>query len=376
MSLEDDLFQKKNVVIVGNTSGHHSYIKVLIQLLDNSSLTLIINEVMEQILHDTIKNAPNVLRTIVITGTEVFTEDIKAIINDADGVVFDEPFSLVELKALMFRKIHAPFYLTVHNCNSWFFPRYGHSPKQILVSYLRKRIMRKTHNVIVMNSNIRDFLREKKIRKNVLVIPFDYEKNVSPAIVRESDDPRLRVIVPGTVSNKRDYNKILDIYYRDQFRDTTTLELLGPPVGEYGKKILKRCKEIVSEGYDIVYYETDQTSLPKEIWLDGLSRADVILTVFDIDYTTIDKQHEVYGLTKDTGLSYLALTQAKAAIMPSAYRAPREIASQILPYDTVEEIPGIIMKLIQNPEILTDYKKQAALNASLMNMNSIREQNA
>jgi hypothetical protein len=79
---------------------------------------------------------------------------------------------------------------------------------------------------------------------------------------------------------------------------------------------------MIGAGYDIEVYDT---FIPQEVIDKEIEMADLLLSVFDVNYRTIDNQWEVYGTTKVTALAYLALIHAKVAILPSTYGLPREM---------------------------------------------------
>lgn len=370
-AVEDSLSPVKHIVIISNVASHHLYILVLLRIFQDNRITLFINPRMEPALRDGIRTHGNVGSIIPILKKQPFPEEVKREISSADIIILDEPYSFAELIRLALLKVTPRFYLTVYNCTSWFFPRYSLSVKQSLSSLLRTLIIRKMRNIIVMSGNIQAYLREKRVPKNIVYVPFDYPSPSSLTMNRNVSGKKLRVVVPGFVSQHRDYDAILEVFRCGRFRETVTLVLLGPPVDAYGTRIIGKCKEMVSEGFDIEFYEQYPS---REKFDSEIDRADVLLTVFDLSYTTVDGQREIFGTTKETGVPFLALTHAKAAILPSKYRSPMEMSSQIIPYTEPGDIPRIIERIIQNPDILSEYQERAVQNALRVDLEPIRKQ--
>jgi hypothetical protein len=358
-----------NVVLVSNVSNHHLYMNVLLRIFRDDRVTLAVHPRQIPALRECIESQGNVDEIVPIAGKHPFTPFVRSAIARADIVVLDEPYSFPELFRFALLKTGPGFHLTVYNCNSWFFPRYFPAPGECASSLLRSLVVRKMPNVIVMSGNVRRYLVGREVRQNVIDIPFEFPPEGFTPRDRGRTEGRLRVTVPGYVSRHRDYDAILDVFRGGNLKDTITLVLLGPPDGDYGRRILSRCGEMIAGGYDIEFFE----HLPSRETFDGeIDRADILLTVFDLPYTTVDRQIEVFGTSKETGVPFLAWAHAKPALLPASYPFPEEMASQLIPFATPGDIPGILARMVLDPGFLREYRERAVRNAATADIAVLR----
>jgi hypothetical protein len=358
------------VVLIGSAPNHHSYFRVLMRVFRGKHITLIISPELEAELASDIRERGNAETILRGSKEKLFTPAVRDSIEHAGIVVLDEPFTFARLAEAAFRRMPAAPHLTVHNVNSWFFPRYSLSPKQNLGAMLRTRIIEKTRSVIVVGSSVRDYLAGRGVRQNILYVPFDFPSRI-PENVPRSAFERLRVAVPGTVSARRDYDAMLDSFRTERSRGRAELVLLGAPSGEYGARILRRCADMRSEGYAIRWFER---FLSTDGFEREIARTDILLSAFDISYRTIDGQIEIYGMTKETGISFLAYTHALPVILPAAYHPPAEIASQVIPCHDTRDLAEIIGRLAENPAALEPYRERARTNTRSALLEPIRSQ--
>ncbi len=288
---------------------------------------------------------------------------IRPHLKRADLIVFDEPFTfrIMATFLILSLRLSAPMVLSIHNLHTWFFPRLVARPKALAKTLLRKALTMRFRHFLVIGSNILDYAHKRLPGRDFLYVPFGIpEADCPPPADAASAGERLKVVIPGSVNRRRDYDWLVDSLERGQrLKDCVEITLLGRPLDEYGHKILERCQRLRELGWAL---ETFPDFVPRKEYHRRLCEADVLLSVFDIRYRTADGQEEIYGQSKETGVSYLALSYAKPLIAPAEFVPLHEIEGQVLPYDQPEAILDLLADIASGRFDLSPYRSRAWAN--------------
>lgn len=180
------------------------------------------------------------------------------------------------------------------------------------------------------------------------------------------DQNPVEVTVSGrVVENVRDYDQVLNVF-EDVFAthgDDVALTILGRPVGDYGDRIVDRCRDLESRGYTATAY-TDW--VPPAEFDRVLERSDVLLNpIYLVEETTREPAPDEYrSRTKGTGVLFDALKRGKPLILPEGFVVDSMLEGSTMTYDTDTELRQTIETLADDPETLTTLREQAADNAS------------
>ena len=251
--------------------------------------------------------------------------------------------------------------VTIHNANTWLRSRPNSTVKGWVKFLIRRFILSKTNCVVVCSENIKSFLeKDKGCRKRVIVMPF--------MLTYDSYNPggeingKFTICIPGVVSESRkNYTKYLDILIDNprMFR----LVLLGrfkyESVSENFKRKLTFAR---SKGAEIILF-SEFISLQEYDF--QLSQCDLISADIVVNYTGTEDYEEVYGVSKDSGVSYNMISNRKPGLFNSGFKNLISLNSSTMYYDSKEDLEQIILSLKENGALLADLKVEA-------NKNSIR----
>lgn len=171
------------------------------------------------------------------------------------------------------------------------------------------------------------------------------------------DNP-IRFTVPGHIqSQRRNYDVVLDVFAGlfEQFGDKIELQLLGTSSGEYGKRILSRCDELVDAGYNLMTY-TDW--IPIDEFESGLRRSHFILSPLRKEIKK-GLVRERYGVSKGSGNVLDAIRTATPLIVPDHFTLADEIVEATITYQNREELRERIESLVDDRDWRMGLQNQA-----------------
>jgi len=178
----------------------------------------------------------------------------------------------------------------------------------------------------------------------------------------------VRVVVPGMISSRRNYDGLLDAICQEDLKDKVELVLLGQPNGTYGNEILIKAKFLIQQGYKIFYWSKyiDNESFDLEI-----RNAHILFSYFESNYFTNNGQVEVYGVSKETGIALLMYNKAKVGILPASFKQMKSIQNQTITYSTLNELKDILLEVYDGSQDLNELQSNAIANALSMDINNI-----
>lgn len=184
-------------------------------------------------------------------------------------------------------------------------------------------------------------------------------------------DGKVRFAVPGRISdNRRNYDFLLDVFEKlfSKHKKIMELYLLGEPIGNYGKKIFARCKNLIEKGYQIYCPEG---YVPVHFLENNMRKVDVIISPLRLCYRS-GTVTEIYTVTKGTGIFSDSIKYAKPCIVPNSYNIADEVKTSYLTYKDGEELQRILESLIVDDRKLKKFKKEALLNSQKFSLKNMR----
>lgn len=197
--------------------------------------------------------------------------------------------------------------------------------------------------------------------------PYAYDEE-SARRAPDGDDGPVRFTVSGrVVENVRDYDEVLDVFetvFAARGEDVA-LDVLGRPVGDYGDRVMERCRALDERGFPVTYYP-DTDWIPTEEFDRVLRRSDVLLNpIYLVEETTREPApDEIRGTTKGTGVLFDALKHGKPLILPEGFTVAPMIDGATETYDTGPELREVVEGFLDDPERLRDRKRAARENAA------------
>ncbi len=284
-------------------------------------------------------------------------------INDANAKRLDVLVALSAqntLVALSFARIKTPFWITVHNLNSWFPPHFipSFGPKVLIRRLLQRRLLAKAKGLIVGSDNLRTSLLERNLasRYPVLVVPFAPIHQVKPtSSVVASEDRPPTIVYPGVVAyDRKRYEVFLSLA---KIFSEMNFVFLGK---DYSGALAKKVKEysLNSTSSNVVFFES---YVPPEEFHKWLGRASLLFTDFR-DNVRIMGALEQYGRTKDAGISHLMVAHGLPALVSANFKNLDILKGATLYFSTVEEATHHLNSLFYDGQL--SLYKDAAMRAA------------
>ncbi len=260
--------------------------------------------------------------------------------------------------ALKFIEILSPSktLLWIRNINFWFqmgtryklFKRPRSPHHKVMLD-----VAGKADYLVVESDTLERFLRKKTNEKyKTVIFPYSiYETNLQGS----GDEGKLTISLPGYIEeSRRDYRLALSAFAKvspTQFK----LKILGQARDGYGEQIIKQAQQLVSEGYQISFLDTPDR------FEEEIINSDVIFAPLNVNtgYSGID---EVYGKSKESGVTYDVVRYSKPAVFPYEMDLPAELSECVLKYSSEEQLVKIFNELCDKEYY--DRLKTKALEAS------------
>ncbi len=224
--------------------------------------------------------------------------------------------------------------------------------------FIRKRTLPRFDGMWVENKDAYNYAISVGYKRKIACSPLLF---YTGKIQRHEYSDKLKCITIGTLNDhRRDYNGLLDVFEKlfDSGRKDITLTLLGSPVDRKGFQIIDRCRKLIEKGLDINFYTE---YVPEEIVNKKISSADIIINP---NYVTM------YGVGT-FGAIMKAMQFAKPGIYPVNSLHHEDLISSSLFYNKIEELPGIIENLLNNPDILKRLSKNAIVNSEKFSLDKV-----
>ena len=265
--------------------------------------------------------------------------------------------------------------VSVHNLNSWFRPNMRLSIKQIMDIRHKNAIIKLSDAINVFDEKLKNYMSENfKYTKNIFTIPFQIYKEESYRRENPLGNKVVNFIIPGQIEKgRKDHCLVLNVF-KDIFADHTNISitLLGSPIGDYGKSIINKCKEMIEKNNaDIRFYDRYVSS---EEFERVLSAADIIINPQMVEiYCDDAKTTEIYGITKSVGSTYDLIHFAKPGIFPHNIGVPEDLEDSILRYRDAPELKTLILKIIEDRALLGELSQKAKVNSGKYSLRIVRD---
>jgi|GEM_PF-5508429 len=253
------------------------------------------------------------------------------------------------------------FSLTIHNSKTWFLGNKLNSVKNIVKRIIRSKFKKEAVSFFVSSNNMKNFiLQNTKVNKDKInIMPFmlfDKIRNSDYLDIKDSNVKK--IIYPGIISaTRKKYDTFLSL--AEQFPEIEFV-LLGSvsknPV-EASYSVIDKVKELNLT--NIRYFES---YISEEEYNKELNEASFIFSEL---VTTFKKEdyEEVYGITKDTGISYLMIKNSLPLIVNKEFKNLKSLNSATLYFSNILEIQQYINEYNINTDSYIKLLKKAEDNS-------------
>lgn len=267
--------------------------------------------------------------------------------------------------------------LIIHNINKWFNSKATKSIKHRIKRLLRKRFLEKITSFFVMSPAEVNYLKAFT-SKSVFFFPFDAGIPLANSSVLNEEE--IRITVPGMIDEKRrnytDLLNVINLHYQERPNSNISFTFLGKINAAKEEKLYKALSELKAEYDDRIRFW--EAYIPTERFQQELINTDIILSNLKV----VNKQKEsveIYGITKESGISYIIYKYGKVAICPNMQVVLSGMDKQIVRFSNYHELLKILNRIdersnylasqqrsiLQNREAFTDLIREELENARI-----------
>jgi len=232
-------------------------------------------------------------------------------------------------------KIH----LSIHNVNTWFVKKSVSNLKSLIKKIVREYYKRKVDAYIVNSDSMLQYVKMKvTLDKTMYVVSFSMKQK---PLQKKSKSKKLSIVYPGMVSSfRKDYDLFLKL--AQDYTDYDFILLGKVNYSEGGKEIINRIK---SMNLNNMYYFEEYISQSKyDIYM---KEADILFSYINVNYENSDYS-EVYGVTKDTGVSYLMLEYCLPLLVNSEFSNFSDLDAVTFSYEDYISLKSNMDELTNN----------------------------
>jgi len=264
-------------------------------------------------------------------------------------------------------------WITIHNARTWALPTTvtgcKEKGKALIKGWIRKRWMRRCEHMVVNSNNMWQYLQtvNPDLASRCRVVPFRLCER-DPVTRTWNGQGAFRIAVPGMLSrNRRNY----DVYAKlcEAFGSKIELRFLGAPnPNEGGTALLEDLRKLSARTRSPMMLFEEY--LPPESFELLLEESHLVLADVEVTYSRYDYR-EIYGVSKDSGLSYAMISHQLPGMFQSAFKNLQELASSTLYFQNDEDLLAQIATLISRPERYSALAKAAASNSQAFRVSAV-----
>ena len=364
--------KNNEIILIGLIQNHQSMYDYILKLLcDNfNEVSFLTSSKIKSDIN--IKNSN--LNFIIENEKHIYKAYIKNIklINSFENLITDEYYGLFyRLRNIKFNNQNK--YLIIHNVSKW--TSFVTNPffyfKNFFDQYYRKFFLKQFENLITVAPNLLKELKNKT-NKNIFLIPFNFSELSRNFNYVKKD--YCRIVIPGLVdSRRRNYIQLLKtikIFYAKYPKSKIIFDFLGKINKQKEPKIFYEIN-LINEKFNnkILFYTK---FIEDKTFENNILKSDFILSNLK-PYIYKQGFKEKYGLTKESGVSYIIYKYSKPGIVPNWQRVFINFENQLVNFETYSDLIRIFSSIDNGLYDLTLLNKNAKHNFKSFNNNLIKE---
>lgn len=204
--------------------------------------------------------------------------------------------------------LRVKYCVLVHNVSSWISPKFFFNIKFLTKTFVRLVLLRFCEFIAVNSENMRRFYLERQnFGKQVCVVPFSLERQINNSVSKEE---RFIVVYPGVVNfSRKRYEVFYHLARRNTDMDFVLLGRISKADQEFLYSKYGSCKNIQFYSDFVEQHEFERV----------MKRASLLFSDIVVEYQG-DGFCEIYGRSKDSGVSYLMYEYDVPAILNRGFR--------------------------------------------------------
>ena len=360
------------IILVGLVDNHHSLYKELLTLLSLKfeKITFLTTPKIGNQLYNNIN--PKV-ETIIDSGRvdKILKRNLN-LINNHKILIMDEYYGLFIRIAKINIKCEKKIFI-VHNVNKWVQKKISSNLKHFLDSFFKPHFFSQFDAFITMGPNIKEYFKSLKKDKPVFFFPFD--QSSQELINKKSSKETINIVLPGMITEKRrDYNvvlKIIEKYYSDYPNSKIRIKFLGRIYSDKYNFVSKFSDNINKKFGKKIFYWT--SFIPELEFENEIKNADFLLSNLKISSKLVNRV-EIYGKTKESGISFIIYKYEKIAIVPKSQNILSGFDSQLIKFNCYDDLYEIFRRIEENKIDINTLKINAINNKHIFNI-KIKQEN-
>lgn len=354
---------KKKIILVGLNENHHNlYSNILRNLSDHfGEITLLTTA---KILNNINYKSPD---KILGTGRQdVIIKKHINLINAHDILILDEYFGanrrVFNVRFNTQRKI-----FIIHNPNRWLYKKLIYQPKYLFDNFFANSFFKQFDTFLTVAPNVKEYLKILlNNEKKVFFLPFDSPDEKCPNNTRSYlYNDQIKIVVPGMITERRrnyfNLLEVIDSYLIKNKYSKVKFIFLGRIDVKKDKELYRLIKKLENKYSDKINFW--ENYINEDDYNNYLMDCDIILSNNKVIANYNDRV-ELYGLTKEAGVSFLLYKYCKPAIMPNNQLVFNGFDNQIVRYESYSSLFRIFKK-IDSQQIDLDLLSENARNNSL-----------
>jgi N-acetyl sugar amidotransferase len=286
------------------------------------------------------------------------------------GPVFDNFEGVLKIsKQATCKKI-----ITIHNLNFWLNSKFR-TPKSYRERKIKQEIV-ENFDYIAVEDFIYNYLKnndkETFNKYRFIYIPFTIFHPFNKSFKKEND--YLKIVLPGSIhKDRRRYEETIEvIHYFAQKQANITFSFAGPAFEDYGQWVIIELEKANKIKPGIASYFASDENISPEMFIKEMETSDLVLSTSTTEFKALGTTEHI-GKTKPTAAIHDMMSFQLPGLLPSHLAIPENLKGSVFNYNGAEELKNILQKLIDNPEIIKNWKKQAAINSTYFSAKEIRK---
>ncbi|AZQ61547.1 hypothetical protein EI427_04675 [Flammeovirga pectinis] len=327
---------KISILVLENNFNHLSFYNSLFQILKGESIIVYTTKLIEEkILNSDIK-------FVVMNDNESvfkFLKKNRKNLNNSDSIIIEQPYTYFFSLIINILSLKTNKTLVIHNINTWCFPVGTAKIKILIYNIIRQIIYKFSNDIIVVSPNLKHYLDKLVLDKNIYFFPFKHP-NVNFVSRSNINNEKIKIIIPGMIDTKRrEYDSILDAFLVSLNNGVNNIQLiLLGKLNPNKSTIIQKISDINQKYTNSIIYFT--SFIPENVFNQHLELCDFLLSNLNTYYNN-SKTPEIYGITKESGISALMIDYEKPCIIKGDFIPINYSYNQCIVYNTQNDLINI-----------------------------------
>ncbi len=239
------------------------------------------------------------------------------------------------LELILFNPKNIKIGITIHNAKTWFSGNRIRKPSHILKRIFRKIWLKRASFYIVNSPNMKNYIDQKyKIKKGIFTMPFLLKRSKTKQVGNN-----FKVVCPGMISAvRKKYDSFIEL--AKSFKNIEFVLLGAPNKNEGGFDVIENIK--INNLDNIRYFES---FVDAKIFNQEMQTATILFSELNINYKNSDFD-EIYGTSKDSGVSYLMYEYSIPGIFNNGFVNLSYLSSGTFYFNSNEQLIKIMNTLL------------------------------